>query len=138
VFAVDPSRRADRLWGVAEGHLLEFDRICRDAGVPWILLIIPSEVQVDATVRNEVLSRLDLDPGAYDFDGPQRRLNAFAEEHGIAVLDPLPTLRALHEDDDRLYIPNNTHWNERGNRIVGEMLADLIARTVLQERAHPE
>ena len=123
VFLEPPHRRTLKLWEEAENYLLEFDRLCREAEVPWVLHVIPSEVQVDPEIRRLVLEALSLPEEAYDFDAPQRRLHDFAEAHGITITDPLPELRAQHSADDRLYIPNNTHWNVKGKRLAGEILA---------------
>jgi hypothetical protein len=126
VFLSPPHRSTLRLWDEAEDYLLEFDRLCREADVPWVLHIIPSEVQVDPETRRLVLEALSLSEEAYDFDAPQRRLHDFAEANGITITDPLPELRAQHSRGDRLYIPNNTHWNVKGNRIAGEILAAAV------------
>ncbi len=126
VFQSPPHRRTLKLWEKAEGYLLEFDRLCRKADVPWILHVIPSEVQVDPETRRLVLEALSLSEEAYDFDAPQRRLHDFANAHGITITDPLPELRAQHSRNDRLYIPNNTHWNVKGNRLAGEILAAAV------------
>lgn len=126
VFLDPPHRRTLKLWGEAEDYLLEFDRLCREADVPWILHVIPSEIQVDPETRRLVLEALSLSEEAYDFDAPQRRLHDFAEAHGITIVDPLPELRTQHSRDDRLYIPNNTHWGVKGNRLAGEILAAAV------------
>ncbi len=119
--------RVERQWRQVEGILVDFDEVCRGAGVPWILHVIPSELQVDERVRSEVLGRLGLSPDEYDFDLPQRRLRAIADEHGFTVHDPLPALRLLNDSRGRLYAPNDTHWNTLGNRVAGELLADAVA-----------
>jgi len=129
VFLSPPHRRTLKLWDEAEGYLLEFDRLCREADVPWILHVIPSEVQVDPEIRRLVLEALSLSEDAYDFDAPQRRLHDFANAHGITIVDPLPELRAQHSPSERLYLPNNTHWNVKGNRIAGEILAAAVETT---------
>jgi hypothetical protein len=126
VFLEPPHRRTLKLWEEAEGYLLEFDHLCREADVPWILHVVPSEVQVDPETRRLVLEALSLSEEAYDFDAPQRRLHDFANAHGITIVDPLPELRAQHNRNDRLYIPNNTHWGIKGNRLAGEILAAAV------------
>jgi hypothetical protein len=126
VFARKPSGKTERSWRKAESYLLEFDRLCNAAGVPSILHIIPTEIQIDLKTRRRVLDLLSLPEERYDFDLPQRRLKAFADAHDITILDPLPELRAMHRGNDRLYVPNNTHWNKRGNDLAGRLLADFI------------
>lgn len=120
--------RTERLWAEAEGYLQAIDRMCRRAGVPWLLILIPGEVQVDPVVREQVLAGLDLAPADYDFAAPQRRLEAFAASRGIVTLDLLPVLRRHHAPDRRLYVPNDTHWNEAGNRIAAAAVAAAVAR----------
>jgi hypothetical protein len=126
VFEKNPSETVADQWEGVEEVLLEFHHTCADAGIPWILLIIPTEEQVDPLVRKAVLEALSLDADAYDFDLPQRRLNRFARSHGIETLDLLPWFRLVHEESGALYIPNDTHWNRTGNRLAGELIARRI------------
>lgn len=128
VFEVNPPGFMEALWRRAERSLIEFDRVCRERGVSWTLLVIPDELQVDPEVRDALLRALGRPASRYDFDAPQRRIAAFAERHGIPVLDLLPAMRAAHRPGDRLYKPNDTHWNERGNLLAGETLAERLAR----------
>ena len=122
----EPDARMCRLWSKAEDYILEFDRLCRENDVPWMLHVIPAEVQVDPIVADIVFRRLSLDPDDYDLTLPQVRLHALCEGHGISVLDPLPLLESSHRPKARLYVPNDTHWNVEGNRLAGELLGDFI------------
>lgn len=126
VYRRDLRRKLPKLWREAEEYLSEFDRVCRQADIPWLLVIIPGEIQVDPLVREQVLTGMGHHPADYDFNLPQKRLVDFARVNDIQVLDLLPRLREAHVSDQRLYVPNDTHWNERGNRLVGEILADWI------------
>ncbi len=126
VYARDPSPRMEELWAQAEQLLEAFDQTCRQAEVPWTLLLIPSELQVDPEIRNGVLEGLHLDPADYDFDGPQRRLGVFSGTRGIDMLDLLPGFREARQGGERSYIPNDTHWSVSGNRLAANMLADHL------------
>jgi hypothetical protein len=126
VYLRAPGRRVRKFWNEAEKHLLDFDALCRRAGVPWLLVLIPAEIQVDEDVRRQVLEGLSAPSDLYDFDFPQARLRAFADANGIAALDLLPAMQTRHRDGSRLYIPNNTHWNEVGNRVAGELIGNQI------------
>jgi hypothetical protein len=114
------------MWREAEQYLLEFDEWCRSHDVPWVLTLIPAEVQVDEAVRETVIQRLSLRSEEYDFDLPQLRLRQFAETHRIICLDLLPAMRAAHRPEGRLYIPNDTHWNKRGNRIAADTITTFL------------
>ena len=131
VYREQPDSALDRLWSEALGHLDRIDRACARAGVPWLLLVIPGEEQVDPVVRGQALAGLGLDAADYDFDGPQRRLAEWAAGGGVPVLDLLPAMRAAHADTARLYVPGDTHWNRRGNALAGAALAaELTARVI--------
>jgi hypothetical protein len=123
VYAIDPSPRTEELWTEAEAILDAFDSTCRRAEVPWTLLLIPSELQVDPGVRMGMLKAFHLDPVDYDFDGPQRRLTTFARTRGIDLLDLLPAFRVACARGEDLYIPNDTHWSAAGNRMAANLLA---------------
>ncbi len=127
VYLRRPSPADERLWSEAERRLEEFDRICREQGIPWGLVILPEEIQVDAPLRAELLRRIGRSSASYDFEFPDRRLLTFAERRGVPALDLLPALRAAHRPDSVLYFPNDTHWNERGNRIAGEAVARFLS-----------
>ena len=129
VYAAAPNEEIEALWKQAEGSLLEIDRLCARAGIDWILMLIPAEIQVDEGVRAAVLRKLERPASVYDFEAPQRRLRELAANLDVPVLDLLPRFRELYAGGERLYFPNDTHWNPRGNRVAGEMLAhELIAR----------
>ena len=66
------------------------------------------------------------DPSAFVRDSPQTRIRAWCESRGVACLDPLPKLREA-ERSGRTYHLRDTHWNARGNRVVGELLGDWTA-----------
>jgi len=127
VFLREPDPRTAALWDEAEGYLRRIDEICRTAGVPWLLVLIPDEMQVDSVVRSQVLARLAISRDDYDFDAPQRRLNSWAADQGVPVLDLLPIMRFQHRPAARLYVPNDTHWSERGNITAGQAVAEAIS-----------
>ncbi len=119
--------KVEQWWDQAEQQLLEFDAACREAGTAWMLLVAPAEIQVDPQVRAEVLAHAPESAEAYDFEGPERRLAAFAAKHGIMTVDPLEALRSLQDrKQTRLYIPNNGHWNAVGNDAISGILAEKM------------
>jgi hypothetical protein len=122
-YAAKPSAPMERLWTEALGYLDEFDASCREAGVPWALVIIPDEFQVDPAVRGEALRRLGAQASDLDLDGPTRRLLRWASDARVPALDLLSLFRAEHARLGSLYLPSDTHWNEEGNRIAGEAIA---------------
>jgi hypothetical protein len=97
-------------------------------GVPLAVMIIPDVFQVEDRLWAEVAP-----PGA----NRAQRMRAVAitrqwlDAHGFAYLDLLPVLRGVRPLDDgeaHLYKLNDTHFNARGNAVVGRALADFLKR----------
>jgi hypothetical protein len=126
VYMPGEREKTEPLWRTAEHWLRDIDDRCDGAGVPWALLAIPSEIQVDPAVRASVLERLGISRDALDPDAPQRRLRALARDLGVPFVDPLDRMRAATDAGGRLYVPDDTHWNARGNALAGEILAEVL------------
>ena len=97
------------------------------ASIPLLVLIIPAEFQVEDEVWRRVEPRLSGE--AHDRDRAQRLLAGWLRAQGIPHLDLLPVLRAVRPLADgrrHLYHLRDTHFNARGNRIVGEALAEFL------------
>jgi hypothetical protein len=122
-YAAPTPARIERLWTEALDYLDAFDATCRNAGVPWALLIMPDEFQIDPAVRAEALRRLDARADDLDLDGPSRRLTRWASDHRVPALDLIPVFREEQDRHGPFYIPSDTHWNEKGNRLAGEAVA---------------
>lgn len=111
----------DRLW-VWLGDLID-----AAAGIPMHFLILPDEFQVEDAVWQDVLAH---GRGArLDREQPQRLLRAWFEARGLAYCDPLAELRAvapLADGRKHVYHLRDSHFNVRGNRVVGEALARFL------------
>jgi lysophospholipase L1-like esterase len=63
------------------------------------------------------------------FEEPLRRVGQLAERIGFRVIDTMPAFRADgHAAKDYRASPNDLHLNERGNRIVAELLFGVVAQ----------
>jgi hypothetical protein len=136
LFARASDTRTVGLWREPERQLDLFAAACRATDTPWVLLVIPAEIQVDAALRRVVLMRAGRPAADLDFDLPQRRLAAWARTRDVALIDPLAALRAARAQV-RLYVPNNSHWNVRGNALAGELLAKALAPRLGDSAAPP-
>ncbi len=110
----------------AAGVVIELADEVRQAGVRFVVMVIPDQYQVDQSLVEEVLSSTGTRFEDYDFDRPQRVLGKALESEGIEVLDLLPVFSRA-SSGDALYRPQDTHWNRRGNEIAAESLADFLA-----------
>jgi hypothetical protein len=90
---------------------------------PLVFLLIPDEFQVEDAVWRMVSAGA---PDTLDRLLPQRVITGWAEELGLGVIDLLGEFLAVEPLDDgrrHLYHFRDSHWNARGNRLGGEILA---------------
>jgi len=64
------------------------------------------------------------------WDDQRRRtfVATYAARHDVAFFDVTPALEAARKD--RLYLPNDAHWNAEGHRVVAEALRPFLAGLV--------
>lgn len=114
---------------IVQDIVIQINRQLRERGVVFFLYIIPDEIQVNSILCREVMDLFQLDPGDYNFRQPQEIMTEFCRENGILVYDLLPDLLRA-ENDCPLYQLRDSHWNERGNSIAAESLANFLRDTV--------
>lgn len=93
-----------------------------------IVVLLPDEFQVNDDLHRAILqSRAKY--AAYQRDYPQQQLSDWCSKNDVACVDMLPALREA-EKNGRTYHLRNTHFNARGNQIVGTVLAQTIAKHI--------
>jgi lysophospholipase L1-like esterase len=102
--------------------LLAMRSLCAARGAGFAVVLIPDEMQVDPSLRREVLALSKPDQRAgYDFRRPNRVLTDALQAGGVPVLDLLdPFVR--EGEDTRLYRRDDSHWNIAGNAVAAEEL----------------
>lgn len=106
-------------WHAISIALSRAARLCREAGIPLLMVIIPDEVQVDRQLRRQVLYKLGRPEAAFEMTRPQKLLGELFRLEGVKYLDLLPAM--LREGPrPRLYAPRDVHWNSRGNRVAAK------------------
>ena len=90
--------------------------LCREQGLALAVVLLPAEIQVDPG-----LARLLGNISQLDLRRPNAALADVLGEMETPYLDLLPAFveAAAHE---RLYKPNDTHWNLAGNRLAAERI----------------
>ena len=105
----DPARPGfERAWKITLGNLERLFALARERDVPALLVVFPYAFQ--------------LEEGAAAA-GPQRRLAAFAREHGIEALDLLP----LFAEGAPLFL-DASHLSEAGHARAAEAIAPRLLR----------
>jgi len=114
-------QEANQDWGMAwndqelariENGLEQIIQLANQHGFKLLLTIFPVDVQV--------YTQVDTPLG---LDRPQQKLVAFAQHHGVSVLNLLPLLRD-HRDDDLFF--DQAHLKPEGHRIVADALFQVL------------
>lgn len=93
----------------------------------YLLVIIPDEFQVNDSLYLKITEHMDL--SKIERDKPQRVIAAFCKQEQIEYLDLLPILREA-ETTGHCYHPRDTHWNQKGNYIAGEKIAQVLIERI--------
>ncbi len=96
--------------------------------IKLVVLILPSEPQVDITLRETMLKRFSLESQDFDIARPQRILTEHLASEGIPFIDLLPSFQEAGKTE-RLYLPRNTHWNPAGNALAADVITQQLRDT---------
>lgn len=106
--------------------IADVQRDCRRHDIPFTVVIIPDEIQVDPALRRWLVELAPSYPwAAIDFLRPTRELTERLTTLDIDVLD-LTADFAAGSAERRLYKPRDTHWNIAGNRLAARLIADHL------------
>ena len=140
--AGEPARCGEmaRGWQALADLARRLDKLAREQGIKVAIMLSPSEIMVDDALRQATAARAGLPAESIEPDLPDRlaRRIVAAVAPNVPVLDLLPVLRCAAARGDREYNVSETHWNEAGNRLVGQALARFVATTWLGGTAPAE
>jgi hypothetical protein len=103
----------------------------RELNAGHVLVVHPDQFQVEEELAEEIVNTFDLDPRQYDLDLPQRFLEAYASSRDIPLVDLTPVFRERGRQGG-LYLPRDSHYNEAGNLLAAERLADALEPVVVE------
>lgn len=99
----------------------EMKNIARNKGISFCVVLAPDEIQVNQELQMEMIKKYNFNRADYDFLMPQQQMINDLNHAGIAVVDLLPAFLVLQKEES-LYVNQDTHWNETGNKLAGELI----------------
>lgn len=114
----------------ALSYLTKIDRLCRRQHIKLVVALLPDEMQIDTSLRKKVLNHGKIPAAAWDNAQPNRVLGAALGKTGVPALDLLSDFVAQPQVPP-LYLPNDSHWNIRGNRVAEVALAARLPRLII-------
>lgn len=102
--------------------------LSRERSFGLAAMLIPDEAQVDPERWRSSLAALGLDNSALDPEEPNRVLGRMLSERGIPTLDLLEPIQQAYREGQRLYFPEDRHWNAAGHHLGARELAGFLER----------
>ncbi|MBI5814976.1 MAG: SGNH/GDSL hydrolase family protein [Nitrospinae bacterium] len=112
-------------WGKAVGWLDAMDKLAAGRNVKLAIAIIPDVMQF-ATPEVERI-RKQFGPRYRWEDQPQEALMEEGRRRGWKIFDAAPAMRARWKGEPLFYC-QDTHFNERGNRLFAEVFAEWLVK----------
>ncbi|MGB8303583.1 MAG: hypothetical protein WCE36_06800 [Pseudolabrys sp.] len=110
----------------ALSYISEIKRLCDSRNIDLTIVLIPDEMQVSKPLQTRVVVASGLPPASFDFTLPNKLLRARFEELKIDYIDLLTEFSA-HSLNDRLYRPNDSHWNIAGNELAARLILQHVS-----------
>lgn len=110
--------------------LKQIKQICDRQGIELLVILIPDELQVNQQVRTDVIAELKASQNDFDFQLPNRLLAEEFDRQQINYIDLLDDFRSASVAE-RLYKPQDTHWNIAGNELAAEIIYQYIRHQMI-------
>jgi hypothetical protein len=118
--------------------ILAMVSLCRENSIQFAVAVFPDEIQVDAEVRTAFLDHYRMETNQFDWNRAQSILRQLCSEQGIEVFDLYPPFLQATQAGQKLYLPNNGHWNDAGNdmaaKVLSAALKTYLPSTILRHR----
>jgi hypothetical protein len=110
-------------WNGSLTRLDELARRCEQMATTLAIVLAPAEFQLDTATLDALCRCAGCTTEQVDLDLPQRRMEAYAAGHHLPCIDLLPYLRA---SKSLPYCRHSRQWNETGNAIVADAVAQFV------------
>jgi hypothetical protein len=123
----DPSQAYEEGMAVTETLLLSMEERSEALDATFLVVVIPSAVQVDDMLWENVLAGIGADASAFDRGLPARWLGEFGRSAGINVLSLRPVF--LSGAAKGAYYAHDIHWTARGHAVAAQAVAQTLLDT---------
>ena len=108
-------------------HIADIKQLVEQTGAKFIVLIIPDELQINTSLREQVNKKTPIDPATIAL--PQSILKNFFDEQNIAYIDLLSLWEASPAAQHYFRL-RDTHLNIEGNQAVTDILYPKLQELV--------
>jgi hypothetical protein len=138
-----PEEGPERDWEPIVKILEDMRRAAERAGVRFLIVLYPSQLQVYPDFRREMLAAVKAQSEYRHLAGervdpmaPNRYLLGWCARAGVPCFDLTPFLsREALQQPRPLYIERDPHWNILGNRLAAEGEAAFLERELCRREA---
>jgi lysophospholipase L1-like esterase len=111
-----------------EAELLHLRDWLAGRKIRFILALIPARQAIEQRAFQHSIVYTKFEPSDFELDKPYRKLEAFANAHGIEVINPYPALKRGAEAGASLYLRNDVHFNAAGHEAFAEDILTYLQR----------
>jgi hypothetical protein len=115
----------NKLWHNDSEILSKINNWCTKRNIPLVIVILPDQIQVDETLRHDLFTKFNIPDNSVDLLYPNRILINYLEKNNIHYVDLTSPMRKAGKSHT-LYLTRDTHWNEAGHKIAGNIICDYI------------
>ena len=114
--------RLAKLDKIAFHYLSMINDICKRRHIKFVVVIAPDEIQISRNLQEEVIKDYypKLKEDQWDITQPNRLLIDELDKLGVKYINLYPYF--AKKTGERLYVPQNTHWNIAGNRLAANVI----------------
>ena len=110
----------DVLWQNYESDLLKMKNYLNEKNVPFLVVIIPMDVQVDHQYWSKYPNKV-FEENEFKNDLPQKKFQNICKQNGLNCLDLLPIFRE-YSDKLLFFAQIDPHFTQDGNRLAAESI----------------
>lgn len=115
----------------ALAYLKDIKKLCDRSSVKLVVALIPDEMQINETLRRQLMTNTKVLAENWDNSQPNWLLGEQLKNMGVPVVDLLSAF-ATFPKDSSLYLPNDSHWNILGNRLAARELSKAMPGLIKQ------